>query len=836
MKWQVRVGGGMGVWYCERRIGENEAGARLGISSNFTLLLPRHPSWLIIGASDVSLGVGVMDRQPFAPRFCFLAAFLILSLGILASGVTGASGAARQQTAPVASDLMAQIESGITTLVSRHSNGAQGNSSSSSADVSADGRWIAFASSSDNLVDGDTNAQGDIFVHDRRTGETTLISRHSNGTLADNLVDGDTNSRSDIFIYTRTDEDSAPPPDGTGQPTLEFNNFPLSEALLLFVDEHGDLALENVDTSVVARLTSSGDVNYYLLAPTRDRILYVDNGGRAHVIELDFHAGGRLSVQTLPDSVPPLANDFRWAPDGQRLAYMDANFRWWIADVAGLAPPIPLPSGTYIVGGWSHDGQWLSYCTAAGALEVIDVAGQMTGVDKYIECDRDKGGEWPLWSSTAPLLAYARGGIDLDSTGLQPVVFNASTGETIELPVDHVVMGWSPDGRYVALAKKWLSARQEVVESITITTGQGRVIEKLPGYDSYTLGATGWVRATAEEVIFGRYELGDAPGESTSHSDALFGVSEDGATRWWGLVGDASFVVLCTDGDGSDVDVYHSLNPTFPDESYLMESPVSQPGIRVLLSPDGSTAVIDAYEGGDVWRRMLLRCEGGEPLIDTPADRDALNRQPPGYSADSRHILWYESTDEQLAPRVYTFADRAGLLAASERIRRSAAWLVTPNVAPSVTEANAIAGQVTDHTGAPLPGAEVRAGELTTTTDETGAYSFDDLDDGGYAMAVTLPGYVFAAPAQVTVPPTRLAVDFQAEPPAGPTPTGRVTASAGGQTPAETTPLVEGVPEETTEETANAPKSGLGWIFLGSGVVLLGVLLFLMWTRRRSPK
>src|SRR5438477_639429 len=42
--------------------------------------------------------------------------------------------------------------------------------------ISADGRYVAFASVATNLVTGDTNGVSDIFVHDRNTTTTTRVS------------------------------------------------------------------------------------------------------------------------------------------------------------------------------------------------------------------------------------------------------------------------------------------------------------------------------------------------------------------------------------------------------------------------------------------------------------------------------------------------------------------------------------------------------------------------------------------------------------------------------------------------------------------------------------
>ena len=69
-----------------------------------------------------------------------------------------------------------------TTRVSIDSSGVQANSSSNSPRISADGRFVAYESMASNLVAGDTNTQGDVFLHDRLMGETTRVSVATDGT------------------------------------------------------------------------------------------------------------------------------------------------------------------------------------------------------------------------------------------------------------------------------------------------------------------------------------------------------------------------------------------------------------------------------------------------------------------------------------------------------------------------------------------------------------------------------------------------------------------------------------------------------------------------------
>ena len=71
--------------------------------------------------------------------------------------------------------------------VSLSSSGIQANGASSedsSPSMSADGRYVAFESNADNLVSSDTNSVADIFVRDRQTGQTDRVSVASDGTQA----------------------------------------------------------------------------------------------------------------------------------------------------------------------------------------------------------------------------------------------------------------------------------------------------------------------------------------------------------------------------------------------------------------------------------------------------------------------------------------------------------------------------------------------------------------------------------------------------------------------------------------------------------------------------
>jgi Tol biopolymer transport system component len=114
---------------------------------------------------------------------------------------------------------------GTTKRVSVAANGAQGDASSFSAAISANGRLVAFVSDATNLVPGKNNGQRDVYVKDVKTGAIEVVSLANDGSqgnssaapgdisgdgrfvafgsFASNLVPGDTNGAFDVFVRDR---------------------------------------------------------------------------------------------------------------------------------------------------------------------------------------------------------------------------------------------------------------------------------------------------------------------------------------------------------------------------------------------------------------------------------------------------------------------------------------------------------------------------------------------------------------------------------------------------------------------------------------------------------
>lgn len=116
--------------------------------------------------------------------------------------------------------------SGITERVSVSSTGEQSNGSCWGPAISQDGQWVAFAAAATNLG-GSTNGEWQIYLHNRSTGVTRLVSKRVNGgqggnkesidasiskdgrwvayeSAATNLIANDGNGVRDVFLYDRT--------------------------------------------------------------------------------------------------------------------------------------------------------------------------------------------------------------------------------------------------------------------------------------------------------------------------------------------------------------------------------------------------------------------------------------------------------------------------------------------------------------------------------------------------------------------------------------------------------------------------------------------------------
>lgn len=147
---------------------------------------------------------------------------------LVAAGVAAAVAAAgaAQRTPESASGRALDAEAvSLVARVNVSTSGAQADGPTVGAVLSANGRYVAFASRATTLVRRDRNRTSDVFVHDLRTSRTTRVSVSSAGaeasgasllpsisadgrtvafpSSATNLVPDDRNAVQDVFVRDR---------------------------------------------------------------------------------------------------------------------------------------------------------------------------------------------------------------------------------------------------------------------------------------------------------------------------------------------------------------------------------------------------------------------------------------------------------------------------------------------------------------------------------------------------------------------------------------------------------------------------------------------------------
>ncbi|MEM7140601.1 MAG: S-layer homology domain-containing protein [Actinomycetota bacterium] len=118
------------------------------------------------------------------------------------------------------------METGVVELISVGRNNVNSDGESFVPDISGDARYVAFESSSTNLITADSNAKYDVFVRDRQNATTERVSLSAElldaddnsflpqisadgryvafESFAGNLIVGDTNGVPDVYLFDRT--------------------------------------------------------------------------------------------------------------------------------------------------------------------------------------------------------------------------------------------------------------------------------------------------------------------------------------------------------------------------------------------------------------------------------------------------------------------------------------------------------------------------------------------------------------------------------------------------------------------------------------------------------
>jgi len=147
------------------------------------------------------------------------------------------------------------LQTAQTTRVSVNSSGQKVIGSSGSPSISGDGRYVAFDSYSAELVSGDTNRTQDVFVHDRQTGQTTRVSVDSSGQQADAKSYAPSISRDGRYVAFASDASNLVVGDTNGKTDVFVHDQQTHRTTRVSVSSSG---VQSNERSVDASISANG--------------------------------------------------------------------------------------------------------------------------------------------------------------------------------------------------------------------------------------------------------------------------------------------------------------------------------------------------------------------------------------------------------------------------------------------------------------------------------------------------------------------------------------------------------------------------------------------------
>jgi Tol biopolymer transport system component len=289
--------------------------------------------------------------------------------------------------------------------VSVDANGVQGNAETNHPALDGDGRYVAFSSVASNLVKGDTNAREDVFVRDNDTHAVERVSVSSDGTeanggssspaisddgryvafdsFATNLVVAGGGPQSNVFVHDRqTGETTLVSPAGgvrsdisaTGR-YVAYIPLPIGQVVALF--DRDTATVENFGAE------SNGTVSELSISDDANRVLVTKFEGFDNETALPILRGRVYdrAVDTTLALARPSAYSAKLSGDGHYVAYT------WVLPTGTPGNPGPLqfplmwqdldgPDAGVISNGGvfegataiSRDGRYVAFVTSAARV------------------------------------------------------------------------------------------------------------------------------------------------------------------------------------------------------------------------------------------------------------------------------------------------------------------------------------------------------------------------------------------------------------------------------------------------------------------------------------
>ncbi len=223
-------------------------------------------------------------------------------------------------------------QAGTTTLVSVSSGGGGGNATSDWPAISADGRYVAFMSDASNLVATDTNGNKDIFIRDLQSGTTELVSVGTGGQQGNNYSFYPSVSADGRYVAFRSDASNLVTSDTNGLPDVFVRDRLAGTTELASVASDGT---QGNGLSATGSLSSDG--RFVVFGSTSTNLGLTTGGPHAYIRD-------RVKGITVPVSVSSdgsagngdSANATSVSADGRFVAFISSASNLVVGDTNGF--------------------------------------------------------------------------------------------------------------------------------------------------------------------------------------------------------------------------------------------------------------------------------------------------------------------------------------------------------------------------------------------------------------------------------------------------------------------------------------------------------------------
>lgn len=229
---------------------------------------------------------------------------------------------------------MRDLVANTTTRISVASDGIQGNGYSRGSAISSDGGFVAFVSSASTLVISDTNNVGDIFVRDTAAGVTTRVSIASGGAQALGSSSSPAISGDGRYVAFSSEASNLVVDDNNGQSDAFVHDRQTGQTKRVSISSGG---LQANSSSFCYGISGDGtyivfasDANNLVAGDTNPyRDIFVHNQFSGETTIMSVSEGG-ASANSYSD-VPDISVDGRWiayASQASNLVSGDSNGKW----------------------------------------------------------------------------------------------------------------------------------------------------------------------------------------------------------------------------------------------------------------------------------------------------------------------------------------------------------------------------------------------------------------------------------------------------------------------------------------------------------------------------